>query len=348
MGDWEKVRAENLIRHKNGTYYLRAKIAGKIIRRTLKTDQLRIAKMKRDSLLLKLRSRAGVIRDARHMNLKEICAMARAYYADLPSYKEKPASLHYREQILDIFKATLPNRAVSSWTKEDITNWWNSSKISGYAASRRNNMLGTFRLMMDLAIKSNCRIDDPSEGIARIPIRKMLIQVPSTDEFKAIVKSVKEQQKRNSLEASQFIEFLAYSGTRISEAQAVKGADITEDRIRITGGEKGTKNHEVRFVPIIPPMKELLERIQPSAREKLFSIKTPRIALDNACKRLGIAHVRIHDLRHLFATACIEAGVDMPTIARWLGHKDGGVLAMKTYGHLRDEHSQREAAKVTF
>jgi integrase len=50
----------------------------------------------------------------------------------------------------------------------------------------------------------------------------------------------------------------------------------------------------------------------------------------------------------LFATRCIEAGVDIPTVSRWLGHQDGGALCMKTYGHLRDEHSQREALKVTF
>jgi integrase len=54
------------------------------------------------------------------------------------------------------------------------------------------------------------------------------------------------------------------------------------------------------------------------------------------------------DLRHLFATRCIEAGVDIPTVSRWLGHKDGGALAMRVYGHLRDEHSQEMAKRVTF
>lgn len=39
-----------------------------------------------------------------------------------------------------------------------------------------------------------------------------------------------------------------------------------------------------------------------------------------------IEHV---NLRHLFATRCIESGVDIPTVLRWLGHKDGGALAMK-------------------
>jgi hypothetical protein len=40
--------------------------------------------------------------------------------------------------------------------------------------------------------------------------------------------------------------------------------------------------------------------------------------------------------------------VDIPTVSRWLGHKDGGALAMKVYGHLRNEHSLAAAKKVTF
>ena len=53
-------------------------------------------------------------------------------------------------------------------------------------------------------------------------------------------------------------------------------------------------------------------------------------------------------LRQLFATRCIESGVDIPTVSRWLGHKDGGGLAMKVYGHLRREHSAAQAQRVRF
>jgi site-specific recombinase XerC len=60
---------------------------------------------------------------------------------------------------------------------------------------------------------------------------------------------------------------------------------------------------------------------------------------------LPITH---HDLRHLFATRAIESEVDIPTVSRWLGHKDGGALAMKVYGHLRDQHSTEMAEKVRF
>jgi hypothetical protein len=71
-------------------------------------------------------------------------------------------------------------------------------------------------------------------------------------------------------------------------------------------------------------------------------------SITTACKKLEIPRFTHHDLRHLFATRCIESGVDIPTVSRWLGHKDGGALAMKVYGHLRDQHSTSMAQKVVF
>jgi integrase len=67
-----------------------------------------------------------------------------------------------------------------------------------------------------------------------------------------------------------------------------------------------------------------------------------------AAEEIGMERLTHHDLRHYFATICIEAGVDIPTVSRWLGHKDGGVLALRTYGHSRDEHSTAAAARVSF
>jgi integrase len=80
----------------------------------------------------------------------------------------------------------------------------------------------------------------------------------------------------------------------------------------------------------------------------VLSVVQCEAALTQACASVGVHRLTHHDLRHLFATRCIESGVDIPTVSRWLGHKDGGALAMKTYGHLRDEHSQMMAAKVSF
>ncbi len=108
-----------------------------------------------------------------------------------------------------------------------------------------------------------------------------------------------------------------------------------------------------RRIPMIPDMRRLLERLRAERPDEKLDSPVMRVrecqgAINRACKALGISRFTHHDLRHLFATRCIESGVGIPTVSRWLGHKDGGALAMKVYGHLRDAHSSAMAQKVTF
>jgi integrase len=82
--------------------------------------------------------------------------------------------------------------------------------------------------------------------------------------------------------------------------------------------------------------------------DRLVPINDAKTTIRKTCKRLGYPQFTHHDFRHFFATTCIESGVDIPTISRWLGHKDGGALAMRVYGHLREEHSRAQIKRVTF
>ena len=53
-----------------------------------------------------------------------------------------------------------------------------------------------------------------------------------------------------------------------------------------------------------------------------------------------------HLLRHYFVSKCVMEGLDYMTIARWVGHTDGGILIGKVYGHLNNEHLVSQAAKL--
>ncbi len=55
-----------------------------------------------------------------------------------------------------------------------------------------------------------------------------------------------------------------------------------------------------------------------------------------------------HDLRHHFISYAVMSGIDFMTIARWVGHRDGGILIGKVYGHLADEHRKTQAARMNF
>jgi integrase len=181
--------------------------------------------------------------------------------------------------------------------------------------------------------------------------------LPEPVQFNKLVEAVATAGSGFSKRCAHLIKFLAYSGCRISEAKQVTWADVDLNRnelvVNSVKQRQTSSVTRVRRVPIIPQMKELLEELRTgndaaATSDTICRVHECQRALDTACKKIGITRITHHDLRHLFATRCIEAGVDIPTVSRWLGHVDGGALAMRTYGHLRREHSQAMAAKVRF
>ena len=65
-------------------------------------------------------------------------------------------------------------------------------------------------------------------------------------------------------------------------------------------------------------------------------------------RKLEWKYLRHHDLRHYFATKAIQSGVDIPTVSKWLGHADGGALAMKVYTNLMTDHLIEQSKKLKF
>jgi integrase len=79
----------------------------------------------------------------------------------------------------------------------------------------------------------------------------------------------------------------------------------------------------------------------------IFRLQQARKALSNACQRLGFPRFTHRSFRRMFITRCLELGIDVQTIARLQGHKDGGKLILDTYGFVSDAHSQRMAQLLT-
>jgi integrase len=154
--------------------------------------------------------------------------------------------------------------------------------------------------------------------------------------------------------AGDLVELLGYSGMRLDEAVNLTWGDIDWKRktFTVTGGERLTKNHEARVVPLFPAMSELLERIQgneePVPTDRVIPIKNAKRAIITACQKAKLPPFMHHSLRHYFCSNGIEAGIDFKAISGWVGHKDGGYLVAKTYGHLRDAHSFEMAKRMTF
>jgi integrase len=101
-------------------------------------------------------------------------------------------------------------------------------------------------------------------------------------------------------------------------------------------------------IPIYPEARAIIERrlegMVDGPEERLLPYDNCKKGLAAACKRLGFPNFEPRSLRRYFITKALRAGVDVPTIARWQGHRDGGVLIMSVYGDIvRMDHSQKMA-----
>lgn len=244
--------------------------------------------------------------------------------------------------------------AAEAITANMCRSWW-VKKAQSCSPRTANGALGAVRGVFKMLTVNGTIHSDPSASLERMTIRPKQLNIPSNEDLRRIVGEILRGEKigarrGTSRHSADMVAFLAYSGLRIEESRQLTWGDIGKESISVPAIKHSVRR---RTLYINSSLREIIESLRSYAccagsKDRVFHILTPRKALERACERLGLPHLRVHDLRHFFATTCIEQGVDIPTVAKWLGHQDGGALAMRVYGHLRDAHSKEQASKLKF
>jgi integrase len=361
--EWQKTPFANLMRYKpSQVYFARIRVKGKLIRRSLKTDQISVAKLRLADLEKSERQKIQSVSAVANgkMTFGDVLAVFKQRLQDNPEVKPKTKE-YYKFRISALLKSwpDLENKDVSRITNSECLDW-SVKSANKNSSSSHNHTVSILRKVFAIAMETGARYDNPALSAQRTRERtKKQIKLPEFEQFEKLVAEVGRPVNGFAKPAADLTQFLAFGGLRIGEAKFVTWGDCDFKRgeIIVRGnpetGLKGRHAGESRIIPMIPDMRKLLERVRSERPDESQDKPIMRVwecqkSIDRASKLLGLKRITHHDLRHLFATRCIESGVDVPTVSRWLGHKDGGALAMKTYGHLRNEHSQQMAQKVRF
>lgn len=180
-------------------------------------------------------------------------------------------------------------------------------------------------------------------------------------------KALEREQEKNETEHRDgcgkmlvdYIRFLCATGSRRTAALQVKWSDVDWDRKKVWF-QRGVKYDEAYCVDFNAKLEPLLtemyarrqqdsEYVFPSPRrgeKKDAPVFTLQNVFYDAREAAGLPDMRFHDFRHYFISMCVMAGFDYMQIAKWVNHKDGGILIGKVYGHLNDEHAKKLAAKL--
>lgn len=352
---WVKTTIPYLFRHTpTGGYYVRIRLGGKeAIRKALKTNEYEVAKNRLPGKLADLRAEAVPRAGEALATLWDALKVIRQREETNPALKPRSREAYVRVIVgmNPMQPDGVPAAPVAKLTVRDVEAWW-ANTAGRYAPAMANYRLLFFRRAWKSCVESGSVRVDLSKKIKRLKVPRTQLKVITKEQFAQLVELARANPCDGKLVA-EWMEFVAYTGCRPEEAWQVQWEDIDRKRgtLVITGGENGTKNHEWRRIPILPALADLLERIEVrrgGATGRVLSVRMPRFVIRAACDVMKIDWMTRYDFRHLFATRCNEAGVDVATFAKWLGHKDGGALALRTYVHPGEDHERQSAAKVRF
>lgn len=335
LARWQSTRVSGLLRWiPSGVYFANFRAGGRVIRKSLGTESETIAKLKLSELMLRERARAGagdmtfgVAADGYMQSVRAKAGLAQR-------------SVDYREETLGMIRRLWPeiDRIKVADLTPPLWDQWSERALSRYSATRYNGAIQTVKGVLKWAMGPG----HPAEHLRQCSVRVTPFSAPSREAFAEMLEKLGQKGNRRE-PALDMVRFMACTGARINEARHVTGLDIEAGQVRL----RKTKNGEERSVPIIPEANGWLPALAAAGKERVFTIDSPRRALRYASERAGIKPpLTPHKLRHIFATRAIESGVDIRTVAGWLGHKDGGALLLKRYAHLVNAHSVEMAKRV--
>jgi len=141
-------------------------------------------------------------------------------------------------------------------------------------------------------------------------------------------------------ELAAYYRFCKYSGGRRSEVLGVEwnGIDFEKMTVRIPGTKNQTSD---RVIPLFDSLKAIINGLKNNGG-KLFNFK-PDYVSRTFSKLMPNRH--LHELRHTFATRCLESGVSMKTLQMWLGHSTYEQTA-NTYSHILEAFNKTESDKI--
>jgi integrase len=219
-------------------------------------------------------------------------------------------------------------------------------KITQRAKIRANRTLAVLSKMFALAIKWRLRLDNPCKGVARNQEHKRKRYL-SKDELARLTKALSEYRDQR---IADIFRFLLWTGARRGEVLSARWEQFDIEQGVWTKPATTTKQKTEHQIPLSAPAQQLLARLPKQhgvpwlfpgerAGQHLINIEH---GWRRICKAAGITGLRIHDLRHSYASTLVSAGFSLPVIGDLLGHTQPQTT--HRYAHLYDD-ARRKAVE---
>lgn len=212
-------------------------------------------------------------------------------------------------------------------------------------ATRTVGLLGG---IFTFAVRHRLRADNPVRGVQRYRDNKGE-RFLSAAELAALGEALRGlEAEGTNPQALAILRLLTFTGARKSEIAGLLWSEVDIERqcLRLADSKTGAKT-----IPIGPPALAILAAL-PREGTMVFPAESGKRHFQGTEKvwrkaraRAGLSGVRIHDLRHSFASMGLMTGDALPIIGKLLGHAD--VKTTARYAHLADDPLKAAANRIS-
>ena len=292
----------------------------------------------------------AALRDAERQSttMKELGERFLTQY--VPTRCKPSTQAEYRRSVELFLDPFFARQHVRSVTTADVAELHGSLSHIPYQANRT---LGVLSKMMNLAETWGIREKhtNPCEDVERYPERKRerFLSPKELQRLGQALTAAEANQTETKYAVAAF-RILLLTGCRLSEIQRLEWrcVDLEQKELRLPDSKTGAKT--VHLGEAVVVLLEVLPRVTGNPyvivgkKEKahLTDLQHPWRRIRKAA---GLSDVRIHDLRHTFASGGLLVGEGLAMIGKLLGHTQ--VQTTARYAHLASDPVKQAATKIS-
>ena len=275
--------------------------------------------------------------------LKDFCNVYLQQHANI---KKKLSSVIEDKRLMRLhIIPNFGNICLKEITRSMITKHHQSMYQTPHGANR---FLSLMSKMMNLAERWEYRPlnSNPCRHIERYKEEGRQIYL-SMEQIEKIGHVIKQMEQTESIFVLSAIKLLLFTGRRTGEILTLKWdyIDFENSKMNLPDTKTGAKSFFFS-----PTVKQILLNL-PNKEGFVFKsvlkdkrVTTVRHIWKKICKLAKIENVRVHDLRHTYASLAVQNGYSLPIISKMLGHAD--IKTTQRYSHLHDDPVNQAVEKI--
>ena len=258
-----------------------------------------------------------------------------------PSTRKGVASA-LRAQLLPAF-GSLPLDRI---TRASVNRWFDG--YSRASPGGANHALSTLQQILNHAVVRGHIATNPARGVKRNP-RPKLTRFLSREEVRRLHRVLDSHAAGPASHKQQadIIRLLLLTGCRKSEIVTLRWRDVDGDVLKLADSKTGPRTvylneHACSIIKHQPRGRSAF--VFPFLRDPLRPRDGNLPLWYSARKEARIADVRLHDLRHTFASHAVMRGIPLPVVAKLLGHKQ--LRMTLRYAHVADREIEAATERI--